>query len=251
VIKEEGQDHMTLDQAVAELEKVYGRSGWLSALAGMGPDQTKGFARLVQGILGEGPLPLKIKHFMLFVIHVAKGHETLARLHAERAVDEGATTDEFHEVLAVFLPSRGTAMYLDGARALGGIAGGTIVSSTGEDTRFESTEEILAYFNEAMGTLPGFVRLLAEHKPTLLEGYFKLRSENLKDRLIPQKYKELMLVALNTAERYQTGVEIHAKAALGCGATSEELLDGMTTAILGGGIPGWIEAAQVYARLVR
>lgn len=242
---------MTLSEAVAEIEAVYGRAGWVNALAEMGPDQTKGFARLLQGILGEGPVPLKMKHFMLFIIHVAKGHEALARIHAERAADEGATMDEFHEVLAVFLPSRGTAMYLDGARALGGIAGGTRLADAGEDTRFETSEEILAYFNKAMGTLPNFVTLLAQHKPTLLEGYFKLRSENLKDRLIPQKYKELMLVALNTAERYQTGVEIHAKAALGCGATPEELLDGMTTAILCGGVPGWIEGAQVYSRLVR
>ena len=60
-----------------------------------------------------------------------------------------------------------------------------------------------------------------------------------------------MLVALNTAERYQLGVEIHARAALMCGASHEELLDGMTTAILTGGIPGWIEASGAYQTVTK
>jgi alkylhydroperoxidase/carboxymuconolactone decarboxylase family protein YurZ len=241
---------MKLTEAVAELEDVYGKSGWLDAMAAFGPDQTKGFARLAQGILNEGPLPRKMKHFMLFIIFVAKGYAPLAKLHADLANKEGATPEEWHEVMMVFVPSRGTMMYLEGAKVLGGLPVGQPEEGAETDTAFETKEQILSYFNKAMGTLPDFVRLLAEHKPILLEGYFKLRSENLKDGLIQQKYKELMLVALNTAERYQTGVEIHAKAALGCGATNEELLDGMTTAILGGGIPGWIEASQVYKRLV-
>ena len=139
-------------------------------------------------------------------------------------------------------------MYMEGARVLG-LSADAHSEQTDSDIAFKGKEQILSYFKRAMGTIPGFVQLLADNKPMLFEGYFKLRSENLKDGLILQKYKELMLVALNTAERYQTGVEIHAKAAMGCGATKEELLDGMTTAILGGGIPGWIEASQVYARV--
>jgi alkylhydroperoxidase/carboxymuconolactone decarboxylase family protein YurZ len=237
-----------LSDALDTLKRVYGPSDWLDAAAALGPDQTKGFARLADGILNEGPVPLKIKHFMLFIIFVAKGYEPLARLHADAANKAGATRDEWHEVLMVFVPSRGTMMYMEGARILG-LARDLPSPSDSGDLVFESKEGILAYFKSAMGTLPNFVSLLAEHKPTLFEGYFKLRSENLKDGHVPQKHKELMLVALNTAERYQIGIEIHAKAALGCGASHEELLDGMTTAILGGGIPGWIEASQVYVRV--
>jgi alkylhydroperoxidase/carboxymuconolactone decarboxylase family protein YurZ len=239
---------MKLTEALGELQQVYGPSDWLNTMAAMGPEQTKGFARLAQGILNEGPLPLKIKHFILFVIYVAKAYEPLARLHAEAANKMGATSAEWHEVLMVFVPSRGTSMYLEGARILG-LSADIDPDRTDRDTVFESKEQILAYFRRAMGKIPAFVQLLADNKPTLFEGYFKLRSENLKDSVIVQKYKELMLVALNTAERYQEGIEIHARAALGCGATKEELLDAMTTAILQGGIPGWIEASQVYQRV--
>ncbi|MBL0422626.1 carboxymuconolactone decarboxylase family protein [Ramlibacter sp. AW1] len=239
---------MRADAAHETLAGTFGQADWIDTLVSMGPEQAKGFAQLVNGILNEGPLPVKIKHFMLFIIFVAKGYEPLARAHADAANRAGATVEEWHEVLAVFLPSRGTMMYMEGARVLG-LDKALTEGADDSDTAFKRKDEILAYFKKAMGELPGFVRILADKKPTLFEGYFKLRSENLKDAFIPQKYKELMLVALNTAERYQTGLEIHAKAALGCGASQEEVLDGMTTAILGGGVPGWIEAAQVYERI--
>ena len=235
---------MYVDQAVESIATHYGKPDWLATMASRGPAQTVGLARLAKGILEEGPLPEKIKHFMLFVIYVSQAKTEMARLHHAAAQRLGATAEEWHEVLMVFVPSRGTAMYIDGAA----IAGLERVSVTEEadDHELPTGPEMLQYFQSAMGQVPAFVALLAEHKPTLFEGYFKLRSENLKDGVLAQKYKELMLVALNTAERYQRGAEIHARAALQCGASKEELLDGMTTAILAGGIPGWIEASGAF-----
>ncbi|MES2510691.1 MAG: carboxymuconolactone decarboxylase family protein [Pseudomonadota bacterium] len=239
---------MKLDQAVKGLRDIYGDATWVQTMGAFGPEATKGFARLADGALSQGPLPAKIKHCMLFLIYLSKGHEDLARLHAETAVKLGATPQEWHEILMLFAGSRGTAMYIDGAR-ITGLSANPAERTGDTDTVFESREQILAYFDKAMGQVPAFVRLLADHNPVLFEGYFKLRSENLKDGSLLQKHKELMLVALNAAERYQTGIEIHGRAALGCGATHAELLDAMTVAILGGGIPAWIEASQVYERL--
>lgn len=237
---------MTRDEALKVLQSVYGDEPWLETMAALGPEQTKGFARLAQGLLLEGPLPLKIKHIMLFIIYVAKGYEPMARLHLAAGNRAGATMDEWHEALMVFVPSRGEMMYMEGARIVGLKAK---PQGADTDTVFQKKDELLAYFKRAMGTVPAFVQILADQKPTMFEGYFKLRSENLKDGKIPQKYKELMLVALNTAERYEEGVAIHAKAALGAGASKEELLDGMTVAIMAGGVPGWIESSKVYAKL--
>ncbi|MES2400565.1 MAG: carboxymuconolactone decarboxylase family protein [Pseudomonadota bacterium] len=239
---------MNFDKAIDSLNALYGDASWLKAMRAFSPEATKGFSRLAEGTLAHGPLPAKIKHFMPFVIYLSERHEDLARLHADAAARMGATPQEWHEILMLFSGSRGTAMYIDGARITGLSADqATPVQDT--DSAFESRENILAYFGKAMGKVPAFVQLLADHKPVLFEGYFKLRSENLKDGSLPQKYKELMLVAINSAERYQTGIEIHGRAALGCGASHEELLDAMTVAILGGGIPAWIEASQVYERL--
>lgn len=239
---------MNHDESKTALEAMFGREAWIETMHALGPEQARGLALLSEGILHEGPLSLKVKHFMLFIIALAKGMESMARLHAEAANRAGATKMEWHEVLMVFVPSRGAQMYRQGSEIVGLKPQDARVAAS--DAPIPSTQEILEYFRKAMGTVPPFVSKLAEEKTTLLQGYFKLRSENLKDDILPQKFKELMLVALNTAERYQTGVEIHAKAALSCGASHEELLDAMTTSILGGGIPGWIEGCQVYLRVV-
>jgi len=241
---------MTLSEAVQQLRQVYGPAEWIDTMAAYGPEQVKGFARLAEGILYQGPVPLKIKHFILFVIYLSKGDATLAKLHSDAANREGATQDEWHEVLAVFVPSRGTVMYMEGARVLGLKPPAHRAVQPDVDTVFQPKDEMLSYFKQAMGSVPTFVQTLADRKPVLFQGYFKLRSENLKNGHIEQKYKEMMLAALNTAERYQAGIEIHAKAALRCGATDEELLDAMTTAILSGGIPGWMEGSVVYSKLL-
>ena len=239
---------MNHEESKAALAELFGREEWIETMHALGPEQIRGLALLSEGILNEGPLSPKIKHFMLFIIALAKGLESMARLHAEAANKAGATKMEWHEVLMVFVPSRGAQMYRQGSELVGLKPGDAQVAAS--NAPIPSTQDILEYFRNAMGVVPPFVSMLAEEKTTLLQGYFKLRSENLKDDILPQKFKELMLVSLNTAERYQTGVEIHAKAALACGATHEELLDAMTASILGGGVPGWIEGCQVYLRIL-
>ncbi|MCP5281326.1 MAG: carboxymuconolactone decarboxylase family protein [Rhodoferax sp.] len=231
---------MQIEQAVDGITRHYGPAEWIPVMATRAPAQTIGLALMVQGILEEGPLAQKIKHFMLFVICVSQGKTPMARMHHTAARRLGATDEELHEVLLVFVASRGIAIYIDGAA----IAGLPPVSAPAvRDDPLPGGQQMLAYFESAMGQLPEFVSLLATHKPAVFKSYYKLRSENLKDGNLTQKHKELMLVALNTAERYQRGIEIHARAALQCGATQEELIDAMATAILAGGIPGWIEAA--------
>jgi alkylhydroperoxidase/carboxymuconolactone decarboxylase family protein YurZ len=106
--------------------------------------------------------------------------------------------------------------------------------------------DMLAYFEGVLHGLPPFVTLLAEHKPELLQGYYILRSENLREGVLLHKYKELLLVALNTSERYTEGARIHVVNAMENGATAEEVVDAMTTAILSGGVPGWIEGSKAF-----
>ena len=242
---------MKISEIITELESAYGKVDWIETMSAFGPDATFGFSYLVRGILSEGPLPPKIKHFMLFVVYVLKGYEPLAKLHAQAATSLGATPEEWHEVMMTFVPSRGTMAYMEGARILG-LKKKPAANEINEDTlSMESKEEIIAYFKEIFGVLPYYFEMLIQHKPTLLQAYFKMRSENLKEGALPQKYKELMLVCLNSVELYNWGIGVHAKAALGSGATKEELMDAMATAILGGGIPAFREASLVYEEVAK
>ena len=242
---------MKISDVITELESVYGKQDWINTMSSFGPDAAFGFSYLVRGILSEGPLPPKIKHFMLFVVFIVKGYEPLARLHAEAATRLGATPEEWHEVMMTFVPSRGTMPYMEGARILGSTMKPAVNNNNDEALSMESKEEIIAYFKEVFGVLPYYFEMLIQYKPTLLQAYFKMRSENLKEGALPQKYKELMLVCLNAVERYNWGIGVHARAALSSGATKEELLDAMATTILGGGIPAFREASLVYEEVAK
>jgi alkylhydroperoxidase/carboxymuconolactone decarboxylase family protein YurZ len=232
-----------------ELQTIYGSAGWLKAMADLSPMNARIFAQMVKAILTEGALPLKIKHFILFLVFVVKGYEPLARLHAEAAKRAGATFEEWHEVLFTAILSRGVIAYAEGARILGLVHGAPAKSRKEKRLLEDRTEKILSYFKRTFGSVPSFVKLLADKQPALLQAYYKGRSETLKNTALPRKYKELLLVGLNASERYPFGMESHANGALASGATNEELLEAMTTSVLGGGIPAWIEAAAVYFRV--
>ena len=55
---------MQIEQAVDGITRHYGPAEWIPVMATRAPAQTIGLALMVQGILEEGPLAQKIKHFM-------------------------------------------------------------------------------------------------------------------------------------------------------------------------------------------
>lgn len=68
---------------------------------------------------------------------------------------------------------------------------------------------------------------LREIDPEFMEAYLAFRSVPQKNGPLPQKYKEMILVAINaaTTHLYAPGVRRHIRNALKAGATREELLE--------------------------
>lgn len=68
---------------------------------------------------------------------------------------------------------------------------------------------------------------LREIDPDFLEAYLAFRSVPHRQGPLPQKFKELILVAINaaTTHLYGSGVRRHMQNALNAGATSEEILE--------------------------
>lgn len=240
---------MKLYEGDDEIQAVYGQANWVGKMAVSSPLHAQICTEMVKSILTEGALTLKMKHFILFLIYLMKGNEPLTKVHAEAAIRCGATVKEWHEVLFTGVMSRGVMAYSEGARILDlgqvSLAGGC----RDENVLRDDEEEILAYFRQAFGSVPSFVHLMGEKQPGLLQAYYKGRTELTRDTVLPRKYKELLLVGLNAAERYHFGIEAHGKGALAAGATHEQLLEAITTAVLGGGFPAWVEAAAVYLRI--
>jgi alkylhydroperoxidase/carboxymuconolactone decarboxylase family protein YurZ len=238
---------MNINEAKALIESIYGEAAWVETLCRVSPKKAIGLAYVGESVFNRTVLPERVKHFILLVIYLSQGRKDLARLHAELAKRAGATVAELVEAIEVFLPSRGVHMFSEGLGVLG-IDPSTLPAAPDEDMSFETPDvaDMLTYFERVLHGLPPFVTLLAEHKPELLQGYYTLRSENLAEGVLAHKYKELLLVALNTSERYTEGARIHVVNALENGATAEEVVDAMTTAILSGGVPGWIEGSKAF-----
>ncbi|MET4576900.1 carboxymuconolactone decarboxylase family protein [Ottowia thiooxydans] len=68
---------------------------------------------------------------------------------------------------------------------------------------------------------------LRELDPEFMEAYLAFRSVPQKNGPLPQKFKEMILVAINaaTTHLYAPGVRRHVRNALKAGATLEELLE--------------------------
>ena len=66
-----------------------------------------------------------------------------------------------------------------------------------------------------------------ELDPEFLEAYLAFRSVPQREGPLPQKYKELILIAINaaTTHLYGPGVRRHIQNALKAGATQEEILE--------------------------
>lgn len=72
--------------------------------------------------------------------------------------------------------------------------------------------------------------------PEFMEAYLAFRSVPQRNGPLPQKYKELILVAINaaTTHLYAPGVRRHMRNALNAGATREELLEAIQlTTVMG------------------
>ncbi len=68
---------------------------------------------------------------------------------------------------------------------------------------------------------------LEEIDPDFLEAYLAFRSVPHREGPLPQKYKELIMIAINaaTTHLYGPGVRRHMQNALRAGATKEEILE--------------------------
>lgn len=88
----------------------------------------------------------------------------------------------------------------------------------------------------ATGDWNPFWDTLAEADPDYLEAFLAFRSVPQKNGPLPQKYKELIFIAINvaTTHLWASGTRRHIRNALDAGATREEILEVIQlTSILG------------------
>ncbi|MEK5520407.1 carboxymuconolactone decarboxylase family protein [Heyndrickxia sporothermodurans] len=246
-----------MTNAIDFFTKVYGKApDWVVKMNTYNPEALEAYTELRHGILKDGALSRKEKECILVGINAARRYERSMIYHTQGAVDAGATLEELAEILSVCILSRGLPAWLEGIKSLAFAANymkendysmdhqETEIQSVNKN-EFKNLNDCLEYYRSMFGSEPKWVTDLAEYHPDALLHYTNLRNVNLTDGKVSRKLKELVLVGINTSERYPEGIRIHTEGARSCGATEAELAECHLTAVLTAGIPAWFEGADL------
>ncbi|MDF2713370.1 MAG: carboxymuconolactone decarboxylase [Paenibacillus sp.] len=103
---------------------------------------------------------------------------------------------------------------------------------------------VLDIYKKVYGAVPEWVAKMHQYAPKALEYYTKLRDQILIDGSVSKKEKELILVGINAARRYERSMIYHTKGAIDSGATIEEIADILAVCIISRGIPAWLTGIQ-------
>ena len=98
-------------------------------------------------------------------------------------------------------------------------------------------KNLLLQYKNTYGEVPDWAETVSQIMPELLGPWLGIRSQVMVDGALPRKMKELILLGINLVRRYPSGVENHLKAALEAGATKEQVMETIATAILSSAAP--------------
>lgn len=244
---------------IQTFKEIYGQvPDWVAAMNRFAPDALLHYTNLRMSIMEDGALCRKEKELLLVGVNAARRYETSMLYHTQGAIDAGATASEIADTVMTGVISRGLPTWLEGQKAveyaldreragargngnagLDGVGQQAAQFGTRETTELHSIEACENYYDKNFGSLPDWARVMREHDEQVLIAYTNLRLQCLKQTELSAKFRELILVAINAAERYELGVDIHTKSAFAKGLTKEELTECLLTVVLTAGIPGW------------
>jgi len=109
----------------------------------------------------------------------------------------------------------------------------------------EQVEEIYRAYQDYYGYVPEWVKLMGEKAPDALHHYYELRKIGVDRGVLPRKVKELILLGINLVRHYEPGTRVHVKGALDAGASVEEIVETIVTAMVSGAACSLIEGPRI------
>jgi AhpD family alkylhydroperoxidase len=107
-----------------------------------------------------------------------------------------------------------------------------------EEMLKKKSEELLERAKKERGYIFPEWEYVIKKDPLFFEAYNRLYEESLKDgKALPAKTRELIAIALLAFRGQEEGVVAHARRALKLGATKQEILEAVETALIPGGGP--------------
>ncbi len=106
-----------------------------------------------------------------------------------------------------------------------------------EKTLDAELKRVFDDFMRERNFVPDYAHFLAREAPEFLVKWFDTRRTFRGRGVLPEKYKEMILMACNAVRLGGVGVKMHVQTALDMGATKEEILEAAFTMWLIGGNP--------------
>ena len=100
-----------------------------------------------------------------------------------------------------------------------------------------NVEQLLARYKKTYGQVPDWAETVSQIMPELLGPWIEIRSKVIADGALSRKVKELILLGINLVRRYPSGVQTHMRGAMESGATEDEIMETIATAILSSAAP--------------
>lgn len=85
--------------------------------------------------------------------------------------------------------------------------------------------EALEYFKKVYKNVPGWVQIMHDYNPKMLEYYTNIRSEAFKSAVLSDKEKDELIAAFNAGRLYDRSMVYHTQAALNKGSKLEDLVE--------------------------
>lgn len=228
--------------STTHLVEIFGQEPWAEGLAATFPKAAEGLALMGEAIHVDGALSRSEKALCVAAIGAVKGLPDTVTAYLGVALSGGLTPDEAGGAAINVLISRGIPAYRVFVEALAEVSEEPVTHGP-PFTEVVTTDEILEYFQGIFGDVPPNVSLAARHLPGALHGYFLLRQAALEESPLEPRLADLVLCAVNAAEYRDDYVEIHARFALGGGATAAQLTEAVACSIPFAGVAAWLSGA--------
>jgi len=105
-------------------------------------------------------------------------------------------------------------------------------------------DELVEKARKIYGNSADWTETLAELMPEMLESWLNIRQKVADDGALSRKEKEFILIGINLVRRYPSGIENHMRKALELGATKEEIMEVIATAVISSAAPAIINGPR-------
>ena len=121
---------------------------------------------------------------------------------------------------------------------------------TQDEKTIQEGQEALAALKAIRGNVFGMHNRIA-NDPRLLRAFTDIYScANTEAKAIPEKYRELIIMAIAAAKNIKPTLEVHSKKAIAAGATVEEMGELMRILLLTCGVTSIIPASEVFEEIL-